>query len=182
MHFLKVIKHISKNIKPKALIANLNFKYILYILLKGFLFGVLGTYFLIMWFYMLLLKKSKKAINKNYFLFPILFIYIAYIIQYTKIYWDVYNIYPVTKASAIIFFWGVAVFHGVFEEGVHLFLSYYFINVFLYLYNNYSSENKILLIGLKKKFARLSRSLPFVAAILFVAAIIESMDLGACFK
>lgn len=182
VHFLKIIKHILKNIKPETIITNLNFKYILYILLKGLLLGVLGTYFLIMWFYMLLLKYSKKTIHKNYFLFPIFFIYIAYIIQYTRIYWLIYNIYPVTKANAVIFFWGVAVFHGVFEEGIYLFLSYYFINAFLYLYSNHYDKNTVLLAGFKEKFTRLARSLPFAAAILFIAAIIESMDLGACFK
>ena len=168
-----------KHTNFKNALYNINLKDILEIFIAN-LSGVFSIFFLPILY--MINKIKNKPWKKIYYLFPVITFYITITLYFTRAYWLTYNIYPVAKSDALVFLWGVVIFHGILEEGLWIILSFYFINIFLYLYDNFYQTKDILVLELKNRFNKLKKAAPLVIFILLIAAIIESMDLGICFK
>jgi len=178
--FYKDVEHIIKYTDFEKKIFNIDLILVLIILFRNIM-GVLFIFFVPIIAILFLLKNSEYLSEKIYLFLIFLFIFIQYIeiiLFYTKGYWLVYNIFPITESSVISFFWSRAIFHGFFEVGLSIVLLFYYINIFLYLYNNKKIDYNVSFLEIKKRFTILKRNIPLIILVLLIAAIIESMDLG----
>jgi len=147
-----------------------------------FCVNVVSTFSLIWIIPLITIKITKKffktlSIRKYFYLLFIISYYSGPTILYTSAYWKVYHIYSLTKFSAIKYFWGVTIFHTIFEIGIRMILIFEVIKLMLYFYNNISykplqivEEESYLL------FQKTFKYIPVTIIILFIAAIIENMD------
>ena len=139
--------------------------------------GIFVIYFFPIWYMKYILKSNKPFRLKEDYLYPIFVFYGGTSVFFAIGYWRIYNIYPLEKTSVIAFLWGNIIFHSIFEIGLQIILSFYFINTFLLLYNNYDNNIDYNLFLVKKRFHFLINKIPIISIILFISAIIECMDL-----
>ena len=179
MYFSKIIIHIFKYTDFKKKIKEVKIKNVFRIFINNSIAS-----FIISFLVIIFIKYSFRYINLNkyHLLLLIISIYIIAVFDYTHVYLNTYKIFPVTKISAIIFIWGVIIFHNIFEEGIVIYLTFIIVNLFLYLYNHLDDKKNHLEKEINKTLFFLMRKIPIMLFILFIAAFIEALELGDCFK
>lgn len=136
---------------------------------------------------LILLKKIKnrKLLMENRYLLviSIVAIYISFSLLFAHAYLGIYKYYPVTKFSAIKLLMGLTIFYGIFEIGSDYFMSFKFVNFFIFIYLSLPSRSlDFIYCEATKKYKKMLLFLPLLILFLFLGALVEATESLRIFK